>query len=79
MSDSHWVERDCTDNGGRAWVRPGGGLSVPRELTVSAQRYLGEKRSSATGESDKAAMEQWNKFLKGLTLRSSLQFTEVCM
>lgn len=81
MSDSHCWERDCADNGGRARVRPGGGPGTPRELTVSAQPYLGEKQSSAAGKSDKAVMEQWSKFLKGLTLgnNSSLQFTEVCI
>lgn len=68
MSDGHCSERECADNGGRARVRPGGRLSSPRELTVSAQHYLGEKRSSAMGNSDKAVMEQWNTFLKGLML-----------
>lgn len=33
------------------------------------------------GLNDKVEIEQWNKFLKGLTLRSnsSLRFTEFCM
>lgn len=45
--------------------------SAPQELTVSEQRYLGEKQSNATGYSDKTVIAPWNKFLKGLTLGSN--------